>query len=404
MVLANRRLAKRKIVTALGQVVSFRPRAGLAKRAFVMNDSVPRLTRLAIAILTGSTLFVAGCSDSSPDKSPSAASDQTKTTDETKAELAVKKVGFNSSEQMAWIPGGTFAMGSDDEKPDERPIHDVTVGGFWMDKTEVTNKQYAEFVTETKYQTLAEQKPDPLDFPNVPPDKLVPGAVVFSPPPGNVPLNNHRAWWVWRQGADWKHPSGPEDSIEGKEDHPVVNVCWFDAEAYADWMTKRTGVKHRLPTEAEWEFAARGGLDGKKYIWGDSLMPEEKCIANFWQGRFPNQNTTEDGYRMSAPVGQFSANGYGLYDMAGNVWEWCMDWYRADFYKESPKDNPQGPATSYDPNEPNLAKRITRGGSYLCSELYCTGYRPAARMKTSPDTGLSHTGFRLVAEGQAPKN
>ena len=272
-----------------------------------------------------------------------------------------------------------------------------------MDKTEVTNRQFAEFVEATQYITVAEQKPNPLDFPNVPADQLVPGAVVFEPPPGNVPLNNHRAWWVWRRGADWRHPTGPDDSIDGMEDHPVVNVCWFDAIAYANWMTERTGVKHRLPTEAEWEFAARGGLDGKKYIWGAELKPDEKCIANFWQGRFPNQNTTEDGYRMTAPVGQFAANGYGLYDMAGNVWEWCMDWYRADYYAKSPKDNPKGPTTSYDKNEPNTAKRITRGGSFLCSELYCTGYRPAARMKTSPDTGLNHTGFRLIAEGQAPK-
>ena len=363
----------------------------------VMYDSETSIVRFAIAILTGSAVFMTGCSDTTTNNSPAVS--QTQATDNSPA---IQVVGFET-DHMAWIPGGTFAMGSDDEKPDERPIHQVNVAGFWMDKTEVTNRQFAEFVNGTKYVTVAEQKPDPLDFPGVPADKLVPGAVVFDPPPGNVPLNNHRAWWVWRQGADWQHPTGPDDSIDGMEEHPVVNVCWFDAMAYAEWMTERTGVKHRLPTEAEWEFAARGGLDGKKYIWGEELKPDEKCIANFWQGRFPNQNTTEDGFRMSAPVGQFSANGYGLYDMAGNVWEWCMDWYRADYYGESPKVNPKGPATSFDPNEPNTAKRITRGGSFLCSELYCTGYRPAARMKTSPDTGLSHTGFRLVAEGSTPE-
>ena len=260
----------------------------------VMYDSATSIARFAIAILTGSAVFMTGCSDTTTNNSPAVS--QTQATDNSPA---IQSVGFET-DHMAWIPGGTFAMGSDDEKPDERPIHQVTVAGFWMDKTEVTNRQFAEFVNETKYVTVAEQKPDPLDFPGVPADKLVPGAVVFDPPPGNVPLNNHRAWWVWRQGADWQHPTGPDDSIDSREEHPVVNVCWFDAMAYAEWMTKRTGVTHRLPTEAEWEFAARGGLDRKKYIWGEELKPDEKCIANFWQGRFPNQNTIEDGFRITA--------------------------------------------------------------------------------------------------------
>ena len=206
----------------------------------VMYDSANSIARFAIAILTGSAVFMTGCSDTATNNSPAVS--QTQATDNSPA---IQAVGFET-DHMAWIPGGTFAMGSDDEKPDERPIHQVTVAGFWMDKTEVTNRQFAEFVNETKYVTVAEQKPDPLDFPGVPADKLVPGAVVFDPPPGNVPLSNHRAWWVWRQGADWQHPTGPDDSIDGMEEHPVVNVCWFDAMAYAEWMTKRTGVTHRI--------------------------------------------------------------------------------------------------------------------------------------------------------------
>ena len=361
-----------------------------------MNDLVAKAALPVFPVLIGLLLFLNGCSENT----------NTKVLQSEKPDLEKQ----NKSEKkpfkpvnMVWISGGTFNMGSKHGKPDELPVHKVTLDGFWIDKTEVTNEQFAEFVYATKYLTLAEQKPNPLDFPGVPEEKLVPGAVVFEPPPGNPPLNNHRIWWIWKAGASWKNPNGPNDSIKGKDNHPVVNVCWFDAIEYSKWLTKKTGVKHRLPTEAEWEYAARGGSNEKKYIWGNELKPDGQCIANFWQGRFPNQNTTEDGYRMSSPVGQFASNGYGLYDMAGNVWEWCEDWYKNDYYEKSPKKNPKGPNTSFDPAEPNLAKRITRGGSFLCSELYCTGYRPSARMKTSPDTGLSHTGFRLVAEGSPPK-
>ena len=361
-----------------------------------MNDLVAKAALPVFPVLIGLLLFLNGCSENT----------NTKVLQSEKPDLEKQ----NKSEKkpfkpvnMVWISGGTFNMGSKHGKPDELPVHKVTLDGFWIDKTEVTNEQFAEFVKATKYLTLAEQKPNPLDFPGVPEEKLVPGAVVFEPPPGNPPLNNHRIWWIWKAGASWKNPNGPNDSIKGKDNHPVVNVCWFDAIEYSKWLTKKTGVKHRLPTEAEWEYAARGGSNEKKYIWGNELKPDGQCIANFWQGRFPNQNTTEDGYRMSSPVGQFASNGYGLYDMAGNVWEWCEDWYKNDYYEKSSKKNPKGPNTSFDPAEPNLAKRITRGGSFLCSELYCTGYRPSARMKTSPDTGLSHTGFRLVAEGSPPK-
>jgi formylglycine-generating enzyme len=301
-----------------------------------------------------------------------------------------------SGEEMVWIPGGTFWMGSEDGEKDELPVHEVTVKGFWMDKTEVTNEQFAQFVRATSYITVAERKPDPKDFPGAEPDDLVPGSIVFSPPPGEVPLHNHYAWWRYVPGANWRHPEGPQSNINGRERHPVVHVCWEDAAAYAKWAGKR------LPTEAEWERAARGGLDRQRYGWGSEQKPAGRWNANIWQGRFPNENTNEDGFRGTAPVGIYPANGYGLFDMAGNVWEWCADWYRPDYYAVSPKENPPGPADSYDPNEPGVAKRVMRGGSFLCSDLYCIGYRPSARMKSSPDTGLSHTGFRCVKDGPPP--
>jgi formylglycine-generating enzyme len=219
---------------------------------------------------------------------------------------------------------------------------------------------------------------------------LVAGSIVFKPPPGEVPLDNHYIWWEYVAGANWRHPDGPSSSISGREKHPVVHVCWFDAVQYARWAGKR------LPTEAEWEYASRGGLARKAYSWGDDKVPDQKWRANIWQGRFPNENSVEDGFRGTGPIGSFAPNGYGLFDMAGNVWEWCQDWYLPDYYAKSATRNPQGPDTSFDPNEPGVPKRVQRGGSYLCSDLYCMGYRPSARMKASPDTGLSHSGFRCV--------
>jgi formylglycine-generating enzyme required for sulfatase activity len=299
-------------------------------------------------------------------------------------------LGHEWTNDMVWIEGGSFWMGSEDGQPDERPVHQVTVDGFWMDRTEVTNEQFERFVRATGYVTVAERRPNRADFPDVPEEKLVAGSVVFTPSSEIRSLENHYAWWSYVPGANWRHPEGPHSTIAGREKHPVVHICWFDAKAYADWAGKR------LPTEAEWEYASRGGLERQPYVWGQEKIPGGQWRANIWQGPFPNDNTLNDGFRTTAPVATFAANGFGLYDMAGNVWEWCHDWYLPDYYAERTTRNPPGPSESFDPNEPGVWKRVQRGGSYLCSEVYCIGYRPSARMKASPDTGLSYAGFRCV--------
>ncbi len=284
-------------------------------------------------------------------------------------------------------------MGSEDGATDEKPLHEVTVKSFFMDKTEVTNAQFAEFAMATKYVTLAERPLTAKDLPGLLPEfegKSV--ALCYRPPKGAADLRDAMQWWAPVIGANWRHPDGPETDIIGKEKHPVVHVCWDDAQAYCKWAGKR------LPTEAEWEFAARGGLEKARYVWGNEFSPGGKWMANTWQGKFPHENTGEDGFKGLAPVGSFPANGYGLFDMAGNVWEWCSDWYLPDYYAKSPKENPPGPTTSFDPDEPGVMKHSTRGGSWMCSDSYCRGYRPSARMKTSPDTGLSNTGFRCVKD------
>ena len=308
---------------------------------------------------------------------------------------------------MAWIPGGEFSMGASDpptQDPvgmqattDSRPVHRVYVDGFWMDKTDVTNAEFAKFVKATGYVTVAERKPKAEDFPGAPPENLVAGSVVFSAPDHSVPLNDHYQWWAYVHGANWRHPQGPTSSIQGKMDYPVVQVAYEDAVAYAEWAGKR------LPTEAEWEFAARGGLTGKLYVWGDAFRPHGAWMANTFQGHFPDKDTGEDKYIGVTAVGRFPANGYGLYDMAGNVWQWTSDWYRPDYYKQlvatgGVARNPAGPESSLDPAEPTEPKKAQRGGSFLCTDQYCSRYMVGTRGKGEVSTGTNHLGFRCVKE------
>lgn len=303
---------------------------------------------------------------------------------------------------MVWIPGGEFVMGTDEKgvRADERPAHLVKLDGFWMDATPVTNRQFKEFVEATNYVTTAERPPIlaelmsqvPPGTPPPSPETLVAASLVFRSTEGPVSLNHPASWWEWKPGTNWRHPLGPDSSIEGKEDHPVVHVSWFDACAYAKWAGKR------LPTEAEWEYAALGGED-RLFVWGNEEFSEERPQANLWQGAFPYQSTKSNGHYGTTPVKTYLPNAYGLYDMAGNVWQWCSDYYHAFYYKDAAKtncSNPQGPTTSFDPQEPFAVKRVQRGGSFLCHASYCKGYRIKARMKTSPDTSLNHSGFRCV--------
>ena len=308
-------------------------------------------------------------------------------------------------EGMAWIPGGEFSMGALDPPAadqvamhgaeDARPIHRVYVDGFWMDKTDVTNEEFARFVKATDYVTVAERKPAAEDFPGAPLENLVAGSVVFSPPDHPVPLNDHFQWWSYVKGANWRHPEGPRSNIKGREKYPVVQVAYPDALAYAKWAGKR------LPTEAEWEFAARGGLAGKRYPWGDEFQPSAKWMANTYQGHFPVSDTGADGYVGISPVVQFPPNDYGLYDMAGNVWQWTSDWYRPDYYQQLAEAggvarNPHGPDTPFDPSEPNEQKRVHRGGSFLCTDQYCSRYVVGTRGKGEISTATNHLGFRCV--------
>ena len=300
---------------------------------------------------------------------------------------------------MAWIPGGQFTMGSasDLARADEQPPHRVRLGGFWMDVAEVTNQRFREFVAATRYVTTAERPPRLEDLiaqlpkGSPPPSRelLVPGSLVFV-----LPTPGHAGGWDWVPGASWRQPTGPRSSLEAMDHHPVVHVAWVDAVAYCGWAGKR------LLTEAEWEYAARGGLEEQPYVWGGEAPGKGDARANTWQGTFPLVNTGVDGFVTTSPVRTFAPNGYGLYDMAGNAWEWVQDWYRPDTYARragaTPAVNPQGPERSLDPREPTVPKRVHRGGSFLCHESYCTGYRPSARMKASPDTSLSHTGFRCA--------
>lgn len=293
---------------------------------------------------------------------------------------------------MVLIPGGTFLMGND-EFPDSRPIHEVFVSPFYMDRTEVTNAQFARFVEETGYKTVAELPLNPADYPGVPADMLVPGSAVFTPPTHRVSLDNPLQWWRYVPGATWKTPEGPGSSIEGREDHPVVHISYVDAEAYAKWAGKR------LPTEAEWEWAAQAGNgNNQPYYWGNELKPNGIWMANIFQGDFPHGNTNEDGFATTAPVGTFKPNAFGLYDMEGNVWEWCSDFYRPDYYMKREKDNPKGPSDSFDPDEPGAVKRVQRGGSFLCSDQYCIRYKAGSRGKGEVTSASNNLGFRCVAD------
>ncbi|MBB6501941.1 formylglycine-generating enzyme family protein [Pedobacter cryoconitis] len=316
----------------------------------------------------------------------------------------VLKTDGISSAKMIWIPTGNFMMGARDKegRMDEYPAHEVKLNGFWMDETEVTNAQFSAFVKATGYVTVAERKPDwnelkkqlPEGTPKPPDEILVPASLTFTPPSHPVPLNNASLWWSWTPGADWSHPNGPDSNIKGKENYPVTQVSWEDAQAYAKWAGKR------LPTEAEWEYAARGGIKDAAYSWGNEPIEKGKPKANTWQGSFPDKNTNWDHFYGLAPVGSFAANPYGLYDMSGNVWEWVADWYDENYYQTLANKitaDPKGPVKSFDPAEPLIPKRVTRGGSFMCNESYCKGYRVTARMKSSPDTGLQNTGFRCVS-------
>jgi sulfatase modifying factor 1 len=352
------------------------------------------------------------------------------------------KAPGSAPEGMVWIPGGVFWMG-DDGVYENAPWHKVSVDGFWMDKTEVTNADFAKFVKATSYLTVAERRPDPKDFPNIQPQALgfekiqppgvtggtptgysellasvtsgnfpsavpwgavgllypiiEPFSLVFWQPPIVVNMSDHNQWWKPVVGASWRRPEGPDSDIKDRLNHPVVHICYEDALAYCNWRSKTQGAAYRLPTEAEWEFAARGGLDRKTFSWGDELYPEAKAMANIWEGKFPASNTLKDGHYGTAPVGSYPPNGFGLHDMAGNVWEWCADWYQPDYYAKSNNlRDPQGPLWSFDPHEGGTPKRVQRGGSYLCCDNYCARYIMGTRGKGEPTSAQSHAGFRCV--------
>lgn len=356
-------------------------------------DPKPEQTAQSDSLATDSSKKELCCTSKLPSRFSAATKDS-----------SIQTSGDTSHVGMVWIPGGTFDMGGDNKQAseDEYPKHKVTVNGYWIDATEVTNAQFEEFVTATGYVTTAEKKPDweilkTQVEPGTPkPDEslLVPASLVFSAPLQEVSLEDYSSWWSWKEGASWKHPHGPGSGIKGKEKYPVVHISWYDAQAYAKWANKR------LPTEAEWEFAARGGLKNNVYPWGNEAVNKSK--ANYWQGAFPNKNAEEDHFYYAAPVKSFPANSYGLYDMSGNVWEWCSDYYDHKYYtqlqNENPKGvvNPLGPEKSFDPQEPYAQKRVMRGGSFLCNDSYCSGYRVARRMKSTEDSGMEHVGFRCV--------
>jgi formylglycine-generating enzyme len=296
---------------------------------------------------------------------------------------------------MAWIPGGSFRMGSDDHYPEEAPAHDAEVEGFWIDRHPVTNLDFTRFVKATGHVTSAERSPEAADYPDAKPELLVPASVVFQPTPGPVDLSDHYNWWAYIPGADWRHPEGPDSNLHGRERHPVVHIAYEDAEAYARWAGKG------LPSEAEWEFAARGGLDAAEFAWGNEFTPKGRHMTNTWQGEFPWQNLLSDGYERTSPVGSFPANGYGLVDMTGNVWEWTSDWFAGYGNGDSSCCGTEARQASLDPEDPaEIPRKVMKGGSHLCAPNYCRRYRPAARMAQPVDTSTSHLGFRCIVRAK----
>jgi sulfatase modifying factor 1 len=305
---------------------------------------------------------------------------------------------------MRWVPSGTFAMGSERFYPEERPVRRAAVDGFWVDEHPVTVAQFRRFVKATGYVTVAEERPDPADYPGADPALLVPGSLVFEAPGGPVPLDDFRRWWRWVPGADWRRPYGPATTLDGRERHPVTHVAHRDALAYAAWAGKA------LATEAEWEFAARGGLEGADYAWGDEATPKGRLMANTWQGRFPWENLCLDGYAGTSPIKSFPPNGYGLYDMTGNVWEWTSDLFSMPVAEGSvtPCCAPRlsaPPPTASQPADAgtDIARRVIKGGSHLCAPNYCLRYRPAARQAETVDTSTCHIGFRCVVRPSGPR-
>jgi sulfatase modifying factor 1 len=320
--------------------------------------------------------------------------------------MKAERPGTPPSPGMAWIPGGEFLMGSEDFYPEERPVHQVSVDGFWMDELPVTAAQFRRFVRESNYVTVAERPLDPEQYPDADPDLLVPGSSVFRKTTGTVDLDDYRTWWEYVPGAYWKRPGGKGTTINGRDHHPVVHVAYEDAEAYASWTGKQ------LPTEAEWEFAARGGLDGAVFAWGNEHFPDGRAMANTWQGEFPWQNLKLDGFEGTSPAGSFPPNGYGLYDITGNVWEWTSDWFSARLPDDGEHaccvpQNPRvrGPEGSYAAaGEPgaHIPRKVIKGGSHLCAPNYCLRYRPSARQPQMVETSMAHLGFRCIVRAETP--
>ena len=362
------------------------------------------MIQLKIKVIASSIITIGALTSSCNNTAGSPQSDTAAQTLEHANTTAVKVTSDEKHPGMVYIPAGEFEQGGDNDQAaeDEYPKHKVKLSAYWIDVTEVTNAQFAAFVKATGYVTTAEKKPDWEELkkqlpPGTPkPDESVlrASSLVFKAPKEAVALNDYSQWWEWKAGADWKHPQGPGSDIKGKENFPVVHVSWYDAQAYAKWAGKR------LPTEAEWEFAARGGLKNNIYPWGNESVNSGKPKANFWQGHFPDKNTLTDQFYTAAPVKSFVPNGYGLYDVAGNVWEWTADLYHNTYYEQvrNGVSNPQGAASSFDPDEPTASKRVMKGGSFLCNDSYCSGYRVARRMKSTEDSSMEHLGFRCVSD------